>query len=334
MSNIVRVARAAGVSTMTVSRYFNDPGKLRPETRARVEAAVDALQYVPNAAARSLIHGRTDTLALIVADITNPFFTTLARGVEDVAQQHGLTLILGNADETLAKERAYLGVMVARRVDGVILSPAPGEGHNLGLLAGHRIPVVLIDRRIDGADVDVVRGDSRAAGLLLTRHLIELGHRRIAFIGGPANVSSLEDRLAGYRAALAEVGLPASVHLGRYDRRSGEEIVAALAVSGNRLGCSALVAANNAVAGGALLALARLGLRVPGDVSLVCFEDFESDAIVDPFLTVVVQPAYEIGHRATSILLDRIRGGSGAANDVVLPVTLLIRRSAAAPADN
>jgi LacI family transcriptional regulator len=332
MSNIVLVAKAAGVSTMTVSRYFNDPDKLRPSTRARVEAAVEALQYVPNAAARSLIHGRTETLALIVADITNPFFTTLARGVEDGAQEHGYTLILGNADETLAKERAYLDVMVARRVDGVILSPAPGAAHNLHVLTRRHMPVVLIDRRIADEDVDVVRGDSTEAGHILTRHLIELGHRRIAFVGGPAGVSSLEDRLAGYRGALAEADLPPSAFLGRYDRTSGDEIVTRLTADGSGLAYTALIAANNTVAGGALAALARAGLRVPGDVSLVCFEEYESDAVVDPFLTVVVQPAYEMGRQATHLLFDRIRGAAKAARDVVLPVTLRVRRSAAPPA--
>jgi LacI family transcriptional regulator len=292
---------------------------------------VEALQYVPNAAARSLIHGRTETLALVVADITNPFFTTLARGVEDGAQEHGYTLILGNSDETLAKERAYLDVMVARRVDGIILSPTPGPAHNLEVLTRHHIPVVLIDRRIANIDVDVVRGDSTEAGRLLTHHLIDLGHQRIAFVGGPAGVSSLEDRLAGYREALKAAELTPSVHLGRYDRASGEEIVSQMVAGRADLDFTALIAANNAVAGGALTALARAGLRVPDAVSLVCFEEYESDAVVDPFLTVVIQPAYEIGKHATTLLIDRIRGTATAARDVVLPVTLRVRRSAASP---
>jgi LacI family transcriptional regulator len=329
MSNILRVARAAGVSAMTVSRYFNDPAKLRPETRARVAAAVEALRYVPNAAARSLIQGRTDTVALIVADITNAFFTTVARGVEDVAQQHGYTMILGNADETHEKERAYLGVMVSRRVDGVILSPAGDDGGNLEILVAHEIPVVLVDRRIDTADVDVVRGDSRAAGHALTRHLIDLGHGRIAFLGGPAGVSSLEDRLAGYREALAEAGLAPIVQLGRYDRGSGEEIIEAQLRAAAPLPFTAVVAANDKVGVGVIAALARHALRVPADVSLVCFEDSESDTVVDPFLTVAVQPAYEIGQRAMGLLLDRMRGAQEPPREVVLPITMITRRSTA-----
>lgn len=331
MSNILRVAKAAGVSAMTVSRYFNDPDKLRPETRARVEAAVQALAYVPNAAARSLIQGRTETIALVVADITNPFFTTLARGVEDTAQEHGYTLILGNADETLSKERAYLSIMVSRRVDGVILSPAPGTAHNLDLLTAHGIPVVLVDRRIDGANVDIVHGDSRAGGERLTSHLIALGHRHIAFIGGPEGVSSLEQRLNGYEIALTRHGLEPDVHLGRYDRRSGEEIIDAMLEGGARPGFTAVVAANNVVAAGVIAALARHGIRVPDDVSLVGFEDFESDAVVDPFLTVAVQPAYEIGQRAMTLLLERIGGLADPPREQVLPVSMLVRRSSATP---
>lgn len=331
MSNILRVARAAGVSAMTVSRYFNDPAKLRPETRARVEAAVEQLAYVPNAAARSLIHGRTETVALIVADITNPFFTTLARGVEDAAQEHGYTLILGNADETLAKERAYLDIMVSRRVDGVILSPAPGAAHNLDLLAAHDIPVVLVDRRIDGADIDIVHGDSWAAGQRLTHHLIELGHERIAFIGGPEGVSSLEQRLNGYQHALTSHGFQPLVRLGRYDRRSGEEIVDAMLRSDARPRFTAVVAANNAVASGVMAALARHGIRVPDDVSLVCFEDFDSYAVAEPFLTAAVQPAYEIGYQAMHLLRQRIGGLAEPSREHVLPVTMLVRRSSAPP---
>jgi LacI family transcriptional regulator len=222
--------------------------------------------------------------------------------------------------------------MVARRVDGIILAPAPGAPHNLRLLTRRKLPVVLVDRRVDGAAVDVVRGDSNDAGLQLTRHLIGLGHRRIAFIGGPSGVSSLEERLPGYRAALSEAGLGPHVHLGRYDRASGERIIDELATRGPTLPYTALLAANNTVAAGATRSLARRGLHVPGDLSLACFEDHEADTILNPFLTVAVQPAYEIGQRATRLPMERIRGASGRAQDVVYPIDLILRRSAAPPA--
>ncbi len=332
MSNIIRVAKAAGVSTMTVSRYFNQPELLAPPTRARVQAAVEALRYVPNAAARSLINGRSDALALILVDITNPFFTTLARGVEDAAKEKGYTLILGNTDETLEKERGYLEVMISRRVDGVILTPAPGEEHNLALLEQHKVPAVLVDREVPGSKCDIVRGDSFSGGYKLTSHLIAEGHRDIAFIGGPKGVSSLEARLAGYHKAMREAKLKPQVHLGRYDKSSGEEIVQRL--YGNtrqgqprQLQPEALVAANNLVAVGALVALRRCGLGVPQDVALASFDDLEMAALIDPFLTVVAQPAYKMGELATQLLLERIEGFSGPAREHILPVELVVRRS-------
>ena len=171
MSTILDVARQASVSAMTVSRYFNQPERLAPATAERVREAIEQLQYVPNAAARSLISGRTKTIALILTDITNPFYTTIVRGVEDVAQQHDYTLILGNTDEELEKERAYIDVMISRRVDGVIIASSAGNNHHLQKLVRRDIPVVLIDRTVKDIDADVVRGDSYTGGQL-TEHFI------------------------------------------------------------------------------------------------------------------------------------------------------------------
>ena len=326
MSRIHDVAKAAGVSIMTVSRYFNRPDALAPDTFERVRAAVEELKYVPNASARSLIRGRSEILALVVSDITNPFFTTLARGVEDEAQENGYTLILGNTDETLEKERSYVDVLISRRVDGVLLSPAQGEHHGLDLLARHAIPVVLIDREVAGAEVDVVKGDSFGGGYALTRHLIDAGHERIAFVGGPSGVSSLEERLAGYRAAMRAADLADVAHLGRYDRTSGEEAAAA-ALTERAAPFTALVAANNQVALGVMTWLRRHGVRVPDDISVACFEDVDSDAAPEPFMTIVRQPAYDIGRVATRRLLERIGGFDGGPRSDVLPVELVVRRS-------
>ena len=224
MSTILDVARQAGVSAMTVSRYFNQPERLAPATFERVRAAVEQLQYVPNAAARSLISGRTKTVALILTDITNPFYTTIVRGVEDVAQQHDYTLILGNTDEKLEKERSYIDIMISRRVDGVIIASSPGNNHHLRKLFRRGIPVVLIDRTVKDIDADVVRGDTYTGGKQLTAHLVSQGFRDIALIGGFTGVSSLEERQAGYRLAMEVAGLTPKVHPGRTDRLSGEEI--------------------------------------------------------------------------------------------------------------
>ncbi len=317
------VARLAGVSAMTVSRVLNDPRMVSPETRARVLAAVRELGYLPNAVARSLSRGRTNMLALILSDIQNPFFTTLSRGVEDVAQEYGYTLIVGNTDERPEKERQYLDVLASHRVDGVILSTV-GEGQ-VELLRQHGIPVVLVDRVIPGMDVDTVVHDAYDGGRQIVAHMLEQGYRDIMFIGGPPGNSTLEARLAGCRAAMQAAGLELSVRLGRLDQASGEEIVAALAAE--EAMPEALVAANNLVAVGAVVELRRQGRSVPRDVGLACIGDIALASQLDPFLTVVRHPAYEMGRAAMEILYARLNGADDPPRHQVFPAELVVRRS-------
>ena len=328
MSTLSDVAEAAGVSPMTVSRCINQPERLSPATRVKVEKAIDQLQYVPNAAARSLTQGRTETIALVLVDVTNPFFTTLSRGVEDEAAKAGYTLMLGNTDETIETERRYLNEFISRQVDGVILSPAPGAEHHLDLLRQRDIPVVLIDRQIRGADVDIIRGDSFEGGVLLTNHLVEVGYSDIAFVGGLSGTTSLQERLAGYRQALDENNLQERVYLGSYDRQSGENIVRRLLEQSEVP--DAIVAANNFVAVGALTELRQHGLSVPDDVALACFDDVEIAAAISPFLTVASQPAYEMGCSAMEMLLDRIEGSEEPPRERVFPVEMIVRKSSGA----
>jgi len=325
MPNIIAVARAAGVSPMTVSRFFNSPEALRESTRERVRQAIDALHYVPNAAARSLVRGSSETIALLVPDITNPFFTTLARGVEDGAQHAGYTLILGNSDENVSRERGHIDSIVRRRVDGVMLAPVEHSALNSSLLQRRRIPQVLIDRRLPFANADVLLSDSYAGGCMLTQHLLAEGFQRISFIGGCAGVSSLEDRLSGYRDTMAAAGRAADVHLGRYDLGSGDEIVTRLLAESALP--EAIIAANNYVAVGAVQALRRHGHDAPRSVALACFGDIEIASLLDPFLTVIAHPAYDMGAAAVEMLLERLHGFVGPPRERILPVSLIIRRS-------
>ncbi len=325
MATILEVADEAGVSAMTVSRYFNQPDLLRPATQERVREAVEALQYVPNHAARSLVRGETKTVALILADVTNPYFTRIARGAEDAAQQAGYTLILGNTDETLDKEHQYVDALISRQVDGVLLVPHDGE-HHVEALQQRDIPIVLIDRKVSDAGADTFTTDSYDGGRRLVEHLVERGYRDIGFIGGQADLSSLEERLRGYRTAMHEAGLTPSVHLGRYSRQSGENIMERLIRE--QIVPEALIAANNFVAVGALVTLRRHGLHIPEDVGLTCFGDLELAALIDPFLTVIAQPAYELGRQAMVLLLERIKGLSDPPREEILPVELIVRRSA------
>ena len=329
-STVFDVAERAGVSHITVSRYFNAPEKLSPATRLRVGQAVEALHYVPNAAAQTLVRGSSKLVALIVPDITNTFFTTLARGVEDAAREEGYTLILGNTDEEEGEERTYLELLAAHRVRGIILAPTSSSAENVTWVQERHIPVVLADRELPNVQADVVRADTRWGMYRLVQHLARGGYTNISFVGGKPSLSSLQDRLMGYREGIREAGLEEHVHLGRFDRESGEAIVEELIRNGTLP--DAIVAANNKVVVGVLGALRHHDLHVPADVAVACVDDIEPAAAIDPFLTAVEQPAYEIGRQSMEMLLSRIRGDASTARRRILPVELLIRRSCGAAA--
>lgn len=321
-SNIIEVAELAGVSTMTVSRYFNQPDKLAKSTREKVKLAVEKLAYVPNAAAVTLLKGRSETLALILPDINNPFFTLITRGAEDAAHARGYTMFVANTDEEPEKEREYLASLVKRRVDGVLVAPAP-NGSGLSNLEKHNIPVVLLDRQIRKSPFDTVRGDSHLGGRVLTEHVIAQGHTDIAFVGGLEGVSTLEQRLQGYREAMQKAGLEPRVCLGRYDESSGYEIAKTLYKNGS--GPKTLIAANNRVAVGLMKALQEKGLWQQEQTKIASFDNIDEYffAIYKPFIAVVAQPAYEMGKRATEMLLERIEGFKGEPRDEVFPVQLI-----------
>ena len=343
------VAKLAGVAPITVSRVINDTGYISPETRARVEAAIGELGYVPNTLARSLRSRQTGMLALVLTDVTNPFFTTVARGVEDAASDAGFNLILCNTDESKAKQDKYVQVLLQKQVDGVLLVPARGDAESIRHIRKQGVPVVLLDRRLSRAKsndydydyvdvdvdvvVDVVRCDSKDGACELVRLLTSLGHRRIAMLSGPPEVSTAEDRLQGYRQALREAGLTIEaelVHYGEFTVSSGYEMARQALADAPRP--TALFAGNNFIAIGALKALRDLQLQVPDDLAMVGFDDLPSGLVVDPFLTAAVQPAYEMGRRATTLLLDRLARAPGEARqEIVLPTEIVIRKSSGQP---
>jgi LacI family transcriptional regulator len=333
MPTIQDVARKAGVAPITVSRVINNSGYVSDETRQKVEAAVSELNYVPNTIARSLRLKQTHTLALVLTDITNPFWTTVARSVEDVANAAGFNVFLCNTDESVAKQDAYLRALLQKRVDGVLLVPAEMDVELLPWIQGQDTPIVVIDRRVAYASVDVVRCDAEGGAYQLVRHLLDLGHRRIAVLSGPREVSTAADRVAGYCRAMAEAGIevePDWLRFGRFTQASGYEMAQQLVRSEPRP--TAMFGVNNFIALGALRALKEAGIRVPEDVSLVAFDDFASEFVVEPFLTVADQPAYEMGRRAAELLLTRLSGdGPDSYQKVVLPTRVIVRRSSALP---
>ena len=332
MATIQDIARRAGVSTATVSRVISGRGYVSPASREQVLAAADELAYVPNGLARGLKTQRSGLIALLVPEIVNSFYTTISRGVEDVANASGLQVILGNTDESVAKERAYVELMISTRVDGVIIAPAGRTANPLKPLLASTVPTVLVDRSVAGFPADVVRGDSMTGARTLTRHLLAFGHRRIALINGHRDTSVARDREAGFRAALADAHVEIEERLissGTWFIEDAETR-AGVILDADRPP-TAILAANNFMAIGALRSLRERACRVPEDVALACFDDIPDAAEVDPFLTAMAQPAYTMGTLAMQLLLERISGTfRGSPREIILSSQLLIRRSCGA----
>ncbi|MBK8988761.1 MAG: LacI family DNA-binding transcriptional regulator [Chloroflexi bacterium] len=333
MSTIRDVAQKAGVASMTVSRVINNSGYVSEETRIKVESAIAELGYVPNMLGPSLRFKQTNTLALVLTDITNPYWTTLARGVEDAAQEKGYSVILCNTDESSEKQAQYLNMLLKRRIDGILLVPAHSATDAVQTIQKQNISVVVLDRDVRNANVDIVRSDSFDGAYKLTSHLLELGHRHIAILSGPRHVSTSTERVDGFCQAMQEAGLEHNtnnIYWGSFSLHSGCEMTEAALQATPRP--TAFVAVNNFIANGALQTLNRHNLRVPGDMSLVSFDDIPVILNPSPFLTVVVQPAYEMGYRATQLLLARLQNeGPEELQRIILPTELFVRQSSAPP---
>jgi LacI family transcriptional regulator len=333
MPTIRDVAKRAGVAPTTVSRVINNSGYVGKETRERVEAAIAELGYVPNTLARSLRFKKTSTLALVLPDIANPFWTTVARGVEDAASDSGFNVILCNTDESEAEQAKYLTVLLQKQIDGFVLAPARSTAEPVELIQRQGVPIVVLDRHVPCAQVDIVRCDSVRGAYQLVRHLLTLGHGRIAVLTGPTGVSTAEDRVAGYRQALEETGLDANadlIYYGEFTQASGYDMTQQALTAAPRP--TALFAANNFIAAGSLRALRDAGLQVPEDIALVSFDDLPSAFIIDPFLTVTDQPAYEMGRRATELLLARLSGLAPTDyQEILLPTETIVRKSSGPP---
>jgi LacI family transcriptional regulator len=328
---IREVAKKAGVSPATVSRVISQFGYVSEATRNKVLTTIRELGYRPNTIARSMVTKATHTIGLVVTDITNPFFTLIARGVEDTASGAGFSVIFCNTDESEAKEDEYLNALLQKQVDGILLVPVRTTTQSIRFIQAQGVAVVVLDRRIPGVAIDSVRCDSEGGAYGLVRLLLNLGHRQIAMLTGPAGISTSEDRAVGYRRALTEAGLsyrPELVHYGAFNQTSGYAMTQQALAAPVRP--TALFAANNFVALGALKALQDAGLRVPEDVALVAFDDLPSVLVTSPFLTVAAQPAYEMAKVATNLLLAQL-AGSKDRQEIVLPTELVVRRSSGDP---
>jgi LacI family transcriptional regulator len=328
MTTIVDVARAAGVSTATVSRVLNNHPQVDPRLAATVLQAVKDLGYRPSRVARSLRTRRNRVWALIIADIrTGPFFGDVVRGVEDVAYETGYSLFLCNTDEDLAKEASYIELAVAENVGGVILTPS-GPRTDLSPLVNFGIPVVLIDRTLPGPQADSVVVDNVSGACEAVGHLLAGGYRRVACITGPLTTTTGYQRQVGYHKALTEAGVVLDDSLVRVaDFRELGGQLAMQELLGQDPRPDAVFVTNHLMAIGALQAIAQAKLIIPADIAVVSFDDMPWSSLLQPPLTAVAQPAYDLGVESARLLLSRLEGYTGAARMVTLSPTLHVRGS-------
>jgi LacI family transcriptional regulator len=322
---ITDVARIARVSPATVSRVLNGSSGVSKDLAARVHKAATDLGYVPFSSARALRRQHTRVWAAIVSDIENPFFTAVVRGIEDVARRVQHRLVLCNSDEDLEREAAYLDVAIAERMAGVVIAVASSRESSVKSLVENEIPVVAVDRAA-GRDIDAVMVDNHLGAEEATRHLVENGSKRVACITGPTRVNTANERLEGYRTALEQCGRKAEADLIRradYKEAGGHD--AALSLLMSRRPPDALFIANNPMAAGVLRAIRELGLSVPKDVAIVAFDDSPWCALTSPQLSVVAQPAYEIGRVAAELLATA--GDKSTTRKIVLTPRLIPRES-------
>ncbi len=325
------VARRARVSVSTAARALGGYGYVSSSTRERVLRAARELDYHPNAIARSMIKGRTHTLGVVVSDSANPFFAAVVRGIEDVALPHGYGILLCNADEDPRKEAMYVGMLRQKRVDGVIVSPSDASSGALPSLLASGVPLVQVDRRAPGLPADAVVCDNRAGVRAAVEHLVSLGHRHIALIGGPRRLYTGRERTRAFQAALRRLGLPSRSSWlleGTFKVDSGYELAGKLLETRPRP--TAVFVANNLMTIGALLRFREEGVRIPQDMAVVGFDDMDWAPILTPPLTAVAQPTFDLGRTAARLLLERILDPALPPRVVVLPPRLVVRESCGA----
>jgi LacI family transcriptional regulator len=330
------VAKSAGVSVGTVSNVLNHPHKVSPATVERVQSAIETLGFIRNDAARQLRVGHSQTIGLVVLDVRNPFFTDIARGAEDKAAESGLTVTLGNSDENTEREAKYLDLFEQQRVFGVLISPYGDITDRLDSMRKRGIPAVLVDRESPNSTFSSVSVDDIVGGKLAVDHLLDIGRRRIAFVGGPMAIRQVSDRLAGARQAVDTVP-GASIDVIEIDGLSviaGRAAGAAIIARAPADRPDAVFAANDLVAMGVLQALLMngspaLAVRVPADIALMGYDDidFASAAVVP--LSSISQPSAHMGQTAVELLLDEAANPETDRRHVVFAPKLVIRASTA-----
>jgi LacI family transcriptional regulator len=330
---ITDVARHAGVSLGTVSHVLNHPDKVAPATRARVQRAIEELDYVRSESARHLRSGRGRTVGVVVLDMRNPFFTDLARGAQDAAADAGLQVILCNTDEDPDREDAHLASLVEQGTLGILVIPSDTDTERYGLLRRQSVPFVFVDRTVDEPIACSVGVDDLAGAESAIHHLLGLGHRRIAMVIGPRRLSQVHDRVAGAHRAVGSAGLPHDtitlIECSALTFADGRD--AAQRLLGATPRPTAVFCANDLIALGVLQVMTERGIKVPDEISLVGYDDIEFAGAAAVPLTSVRQPSTRIGRVALELLLAEVReqeeGAGHEHHRVVFTPELVVRRS-------
>ncbi|GAA2161456.1 LacI family DNA-binding transcriptional regulator [Actinomadura napierensis] len=335
---IKQVASHAGVSPGTVSNVLNRPERVAAATRARVEQAILELGFVRNGSASTLRAGHSSTIGLMVLDLANPFFTDVARGVEDVASERGYAVILSSSGESDEREQRNLRVLAEQRVRGVLLTPVGDEGDGADGLRDRGVPVVLLDHPTPRANQCSVAVDDVAGGELAVRHLRDAGARTLGFVTGPPGLRQCAGRRRRALRALRDAGLGRDVlrevPVGAMNARAGQEAARRLLESGDPLP-EAIFCANDLLALGVLRVLLQAGVKVPADVALIGYDDIEFTAAAAVPLSSVRQPTYQLGRIATELLLEECDESRGHAHQqVMFQPELVVRESSRAAAED
>jgi DNA-binding LacI/PurR family transcriptional regulator len=336
MSTIKEVADLAGVSIGTVSHVISGAVPVSDQLRRKVQAAIRTLDYHPNHIARSLKTSKTRTLGIIVPDMTIPFFPKLIRGAESAARKQDYSVIAVNSDDDPARQKEVMSLLRSQRVEGVLLVIAAGQGSlaQVPKLIASGIPIVCLDRIPDRMEIDSVCVEDCAAADMGVTHLLAGGYKRIAIITGPLALKNEQERLRGYRNALERAGVTVEKSL-IWEGDLNQENVMQLCrkrLMNAKLDITALFTTNGVTGLGALRGIYACGLKTPDDIAFVTFDELTSEDLFRPAITAVVQPAYDIGFRATEILLDRITGKNANESKVAirLPAELHVRESSMA----
>lgn len=330
MPTVRDVAQVAGVSVTTVSRVLRGERYVRPAVRAAVQSAIEELDFRPSELARQFREQRSSLVGYVVPDISEPFYAAILRGINKQLRPQGFVVAIHDTDERAAAEAEAVSALLDSRAAGMIVAssgPWPQPLRQRFRAAG--VPVVAIDNRLESADTDAVYDDNEAGSATLTRHLLEHGHRRVAFVGGIMTESSGAERLAGYRHALTEAGVPDNERLiatGDWRQESGRLYTLRLMRQPDHP--TAILAANYVVGLGVMKALRSLGMRIPGDVALVAFDDFEVAELLDPPLTALHSDVESIGEIAAGLLVDQLYPSGGRERrELRIPFELVARQS-------